>query len=312
MDRADVYRMLASESPIWCIDAARLEGLVASLTAGIKAAGPSRQTAHPTEQSIAVVPIIGPLARRGNWLTEFFGASSYDSIRRGLIEAVWSRHVSAIVLYIDSPGGAALGVEELASDIRAAGKTKPVIAFVDVLCASAAYWIASAASRIYSTPSGEIGSVGAVMLHIDISRALDSAGVSPTFLTSRVSPFKSEGNEAEPLGAPARAHFQGQLDELAGRFIDDLAYGRNTTPSDIKTNYGKGRTLFAPDALKARMIDRILTFDDLLAGSMRPASGRGAAAPVGLASRPPATMAEALASADRAARHRRLEELRRG
>ncbi len=65
--------------------------------------------------------------------------------------------VSAIVLAVDSPGGSCYGIDELATAIRAARGGKPIVAAVSSLCASAAYWVASAADRIVCTPAATSG-----------------------------------------------------------------------------------------------------------------------------------------------------------
>ena len=85
-------------------------------------------------------------------LTEAFGAA-FD-------RAAADSSIGAIVLNIDSPGGSVYGVEELADKIYKARGTKPVYAVANSLAASAAYWIGSAASQLYVTPSGEVGSIG--------------------------------------------------------------------------------------------------------------------------------------------------------
>ena len=91
---------------------------------------------------VGVEPI--PLSRRPSFLSELFGlgdAGTYTGISRRLAAAVADRSVKRIILLVDSPGGAALGVEELADEIRRANAVKPVVAVVDVLMASAALWL---------------------------------------------------------------------------------------------------------------------------------------------------------------------------
>ena len=100
----------------------------------------------------------------------------------------WSRipPINQIILYLDTPGGQALGVEELVSDIAKAAARKDITAYVDGLCASAGFWIASPATRIIATRSAEVGSLGVFILHADFSRALDQAGITPTFVVARI------------------------------------------------------------------------------------------------------------------------------
>lgn len=272
MDRADAYRVMRGEGAIWCIDPMRLESIAAIIASGAKAAARQRSVATGAD-GVGIIGIVGPLSRRAGLFSEIFGASTYDGIRMQLRDALARRDVTRIVLWVDSPGGAALGVEELADEIAAAARIKPITAIADVLMASAALWLGSQAGKIIATPSAEIGSVGAVMLHLDHSAELAQRGVKPTWITSRVSPFKVEGNPAEPLGDEAREHMQGQIDELAGRFVRSLARGRKVSPATVRERFGRGRTMFADDARRAGLADAVGTFDQVLAGTPAPAPG---------------------------------------
>ena len=277
MGLRDAYRGRLAESPLWCRGGGHRQAVAIRLAAGL--ASPRRASVAPSSGRTAVIPIRGPLSRHPGLISKLFGlgdAGSYSGIRRRLFEAAASPDFDRIVLVVDSPGGAALGVEELAEDIRQVGRTKPVTAVVDVLCASAALWLASAAGALYATPSGEIGSVGVFQLHLDISRALDTAGVVPTFIVSRVSPFKTEGTSLQPLDDEARAYFQSEIDELAGRFVRDLARGRRVGIGTVERDFGKGRTMFSSEALRVGLIDGIARTEDVIAGNVGSAAPRRA------------------------------------
>jgi signal peptide peptidase SppA len=302
MDTAAAYKLLQSESALWAMAPEHLESVAAVIASGVKMAARSHPVAV-APSGTAIVPIMGPLSRRPSFLSELFGmgdAGSYQGIRRRLNEALADKSISRIILLVDSPGGAALGVEELAADIRAANSQKPITAVVDVLMGSAALWLGAQAGRVVATPSAEIGSVGAFMLHIDTSRALDRLGLAPTFITSKISPHKTEGNAFEPLGKEAHAHLQGQIDELAGKFVRDLARGRGVSTSHVTTQFGRGRTMFAADAKRVGLVDDVGTIETVLAGRdpiARPLARRGA----GTGNTPP-----------RSARSRRLQLLAQG
>jgi signal peptide peptidase SppA len=289
-DHGDVWAMLRAESQAWAIEPTRLSGMVALMARGERMAAPVRNS-NAAPAGIAVVRITGPLMRNGGMLADYFGFSSYAGIRNKLHEALSDRAFSKILLYVDSPGGAAAGCEELAADIAAAAKVKPIAAFIDGLAASAGYWLASQAPQMTMTPSGEVGSIGVLLLHTDISGALSAAGVRPTFIVSKASPHKVEGNSFEPLSAAARAHRQLEVDEIADRFIGAVARGRGVSGARVRSDFGKGRTLMAGAAQAAGMIDRI--------GTLRDAVGLRA---------PPASATAQMSDADRVAyRRRRLE-----
>jgi len=88
----------------------------------------------------------------------------------------------AIIINVDSPGGAIYGIDELSQEIFKARGQKRIVAIANSLSASAAYWIASAADEFNVTPGGQVGSIGIVAPHKDRSRALDAMGLkSPSF-----------------------------------------------------------------------------------------------------------------------------------
>jgi signal peptide peptidase SppA len=183
-------------------------------------------------------------------------------------------NVGAIVLDIDSPGGMVTGTPEAADAIFAARKRKDVVALVNPLAASAAYWLASQCTTITATKSGDAGSVGVFLMHVDHSKMLNDAGVRPTFIFA--GKYKTEGNAYEPLTNEARAYYQGEIDRTHSQFICAIARGRNISASTVRERFGQGRCLTADDALRVGMIDAIRTpqeaVNELAAGRSATAS----------------------------------------
>jgi signal peptide peptidase SppA len=227
----------------------------------IKAA--ARRPATQPAGVVAVLPLYGSIFPRANLMTEMSGATSAESFQRAFKSALADPNVSAIVLDVDSPGGAVQGVSELADTIFSARGQKPVVALANHLAASAAYWIASSADELMVTPSGEVGSIGVFALHEDWSRALDQAGVTPQFISA--GKFKTEGNPYEPLGDAARAAIQGRVDEYYEMFTAAVARGRGVKASDVRAGFGEGRVVGAAEALRLGMVDRIGTLDAAVA-----------------------------------------------
>ena len=102
--------------------------------------------------------------------------TSYEGLAFQIADAAGNPKVNSILLDMDSPGGEAVGAFEIADKVRSAAKSKEVVAFVNGMAASAAYAIASAATRIVSVQSGGSGSIGVVLMHADFSLALHKAG----------------------------------------------------------------------------------------------------------------------------------------
>jgi signal peptide peptidase SppA len=214
-------------------------------------AGPEARAAQPRTQPILAgrVGIFGVLGQN-----DWFADSDYGVIREQVKRAFADPGTKTIDLLIDSPGGSVLGLPETADTIRAANRVKPVRAFVLGIAASAAYWLASQASTITLTPSGEVGSVGVLDLHADISKALDNTGVKVTAVTA--GEHKVERAPFTPLSDAAKEHMQAGVNAWYGDFLSAIRRGRGARVS-ATGNYGGGRMLSSRDALAAGMVDFI-------------------------------------------------------
>lgn len=258
----------------WAILPERLETILAILDrhdAGIPLAEGERAamlaaTGRPTVQtvsSVAVIPLVGPLIPRADGLAEISGATSLASFSKAVRAALADPSISAIVLDVDSPGGSVFGVEEAGDVLASAKGQKPIVAVANPWAASAAYWLASQASEFVITPSGQVGSIGVLGVHDDVSKAAEQLGMKRTFVFA--GRYKTEGNEFEPLGDPARAHMQGMVDAYYATFVQAVARGRGTSQKAVREGMGEGRMLLAAPALAAGMVDRIESFDVTLA-----------------------------------------------
>jgi ClpP class serine protease len=165
------------------------------------------------------VGILGVLGHSGDW----FADTDYSQIRASVKRALADPSVKTVDLVIDSPGGSVLGLPETADVIHAANRVKPVRAFVTGIAASAAYWLASQASSITLTPSGEVGSVGVLDIHADISKALENSGVKLTAVTA--GEHKVERAPFTPLSDDAKAHMQAASMRGTGSFSQPFGAG---------------------------------------------------------------------------------------
>lgn len=170
--------------------------------------------------------------------------------------------IGTIILDCDSPGGMVTGTPEAGDAVWAARQAgKKIAAVVSPLCASAAYWICSQADEIVAVPSADVGSVGVFMLHVECSEMLKASGIKPTFIFADDCPYKVEGNPYETLSPEAFDRYKGETNVIMGQFVKAIARGRGLPVAKIIADFGQGRTLMAPDAKKAGMIDRIATLD---------------------------------------------------
>lgn len=169
-----------------------------------------------TADGIAVIPIIGTLVGRFDWLAAWCGFCSYDGLKATIQEAARDERVKAILLDVDSPGGEAAGMLDVADAVRAAAAAKPVWAHANPLAASAAYGIAAGAQRLCLPRLGAVGSIGVVAIHVDQSGADAEYGLKFTALYSGAR--KVDGWGHAPLSREAKARFQEQLDEARLKF----------------------------------------------------------------------------------------------
>ena len=213
---------------------------------------------------VAIVTIAGPLVRRGDFFSRISGATSYDRVAADLAIALESPAVRAILLNIDSPGGEVTGVSDLAAMIRAGIAKKPIVAHTDGIAASAAYWIAAAASEIVASPTGLVGSIGVRMAMTKQKVSATDRYAQFEFVSSQ-SPKKS----ADPETDAGRAQIQQTIDDLAAVFVGTVATYRGVSVETVLADFGQGDVFVGQRALDAGMVDRLGSFEDTLAALAR-------------------------------------------
>lgn len=204
---------------------------------------------------VAVLPVRGPIARYANLFSQISGATSIEKLATDLQASIDSPSVKAVLVDIDSPGGQANGIAEMAALIRECRKIKPVTAYISGTGASAAYWLASAADEVVVSPTAVVGSIGCIMA-VD---AEDDDG-EMKFVSSQ-SPKK----DPDPKTQVGREEIQAMVDALAQVFIDDVGRHRGLKPEEVVSKFGEGGVKIGQAAVDAGMADRVGTFEACLA-----------------------------------------------
>lgn len=212
--------------------------------------------------TVAVIPVIGTLTQREEMIGSMDATRSTAAIAAEVQAAALEPSVDAIALEVDSGGGEVFGVPEAFTAIRESAKSKPVVAAVNSMAGSAAYYLASAASEIVITPSGLAGSIGVYLLHIDASKALEEMGEKWTFISA--GKYKVEGNPAEALTEEARESLQGEVDRYYDMFVRDVAKGRGVSVESVRGGFGEGRMVGAKKAVDEKMADSVGTLQDAI------------------------------------------------
>ena len=216
--------------------------------------------------AVAIIPVYGVIAPRVNMMTEMSGGTTFETLSGQLREAMGNKAVTSILFDIDSPGGNVAGATEFAALVREARAKKPVIAQIQYTGASAAYWLAASATKVYAAPSAMVGSIGVFTIHEDLSKALEAEGIRITYIAA--GKYKVDGNETSPLTDDVRARWQSKVDHAYTRFTADVSKGRGVALGDVTGGYGEGDTVTATEALRLGMIDGISTLEETLARVM--------------------------------------------
>jgi len=222
---------------------------------GYGSQAPENRKPFVYQDGVAVIPVHGALLNRFGGAYSF--ATGYNYIRRMMNAALEDDDVQLIVLDVDSPGGEAAGCMELADEIREARDSKPILSVVDSLSCSAGYALASAASRMVATPSSKIGSIGVVLMHMNVKGAMDQMGVEVTFIEAPEDGMKTAGNPFEPLSAEAKKDFQKSVNKAYDTFVDLIVANRNMDDGSVRDT--KARVFRADEALALRLIDEVKT-----------------------------------------------------
>lgn len=218
---------------------------------------------------VAVLPVQGPLIRYATMFSQISGATSYDMLAQDFEKAVNDASVTSIVLNIDSPGGEANGVSEFADMIAAARGTKPIVAYVGGMGASAAYWIASAADEIVINDTALLGSIGTIMNVTDTKEKDAKNGVKNYTIVSSQSPYKRIDASTEE----GQGRLQTLVNSLSDVFIAKVAANRGVDTETVMQNFGQGDVLVGQAAVTAGLADRIGSFEGLIAELQSPAYG---------------------------------------
>ncbi len=232
----------------------------------------NKQTSYQIYDGVAVVPIVGVIAKRLNLFSAISNGLSTELVGSTIRQAANDSGVNSIVLQIDSPGGTVDGTQTLANLVAEVAQEKPVVAFIDGLAASAGYWIASAAPEIYiDGDTTTVGSIGVVATHVDKSRMQEAMGIKTTEITA--GKYKRIASEFAPLSEEGKQVIQDQVDYLYSVFVNTVARNRGASVDTVLSKMADGRLFTGMQAIDAGLADGVSSLDQLisnLAAGMQP------------------------------------------
>lgn len=255
------FRRLDEYLGVWCHEPERFQAqwmfirgtdLAAHMAAGPPPRGVSLELVPGTgDKSIAVLKATGTLMKQ----QPSMGGTSTIQLRRDIRQAAADQSVSAILLAIDSPGGTVAGLADLAADVRAARKKKPVWAHIDDLGASAAYHLASQADAIYANSADAlVGSIGTMAVVYDQSGLAEREGVKALLFAT--GPLKGAGTPGTVVTEEQRAYYQGLVDGMQKSFDHAVRVGRGMTRPQLDA-VKTGGVFLAAEAKQLGLIDGI-------------------------------------------------------
>lgn len=215
-------------------------------------------------QFVAVLPLFGTLFQHGDMAMDASGGTSTEEWQKQFSRLDANPSVKTIVVEAHTPGGQVWGTQETADVVRnarAAGRTR-VVSVVNSQMASGGIWIGTAAKEVYITPGGEMGSIGVVTMHRDMSGAEAAEGVKTTLIA--MPQKKIEGHEFAPMDDAALASYQDRIEKTYSRFVSAMAQNRGVSAAKVEKDFGGGGMLKATEAVAAGLADGVATMAEVM------------------------------------------------
>lgn len=206
-----------------------------------------------------LVRIIGTMVKYGRAKQGVCGSSEIRAAIRTLRVDSATR---AMLLLIDSPGGEVAGAADLAAEVAAAAREKPVAAYIEDCGCSAAYWAASQCSAgLWCNSTARVGAVGAMLVVNDTSEGMKRAGIHTHLIAS--GRWKGLGVAGVPIGEEDIAHLRGQVSQLGAEFARAVQLGRGLSEAEMAVVTRAG-VFVGEQAVEAGLADAVLTLDEAI------------------------------------------------
>lgn len=180
--------------------------------------------------------------------------------------------IKAIVVRVDSPGGAVGPAQEIFREIRKTAETKKVVASMGSVAASGGYYVAASAEKIFANPGTLTGSIGVIMSYTNFQDLLGKIGLSPVVIKS--GEFKDIASPVRPMEEAEKQILQDFADDIHRQFIDDVAAGRKMKPEDVAA-LADGRIYTGKKALELGLVDTLGGLEEAVEAAGRMAGIEG-------------------------------------
>lgn len=252
---------------LWAVDDVKFHAMLRQIAAmdlqahieASAASGNPTVPASPGEDAIAVIEISGVITKRGSSFS-LYGSTIYA--RKQIRAAASDPSIKGIILRMDTPGGTVSGVHDLALDVRRARQQKPIYTFAEDFVASAGYWIASQATKVYgNNRTASVGSIGTYVGLYDYSKWAEKHGIRAVVI--KAGQFKGAGFPGTQITDEQIEEWQTLVDKTQAEFSRAVAIGRGMKLEQV-SRLADGRVHMAADAARLGLIDGIKSFDACL------------------------------------------------
>jgi protease-4 len=167
--------------------------------------------------------------------------------------------VKAIVLHVNSPGGGAAASEEIYREVLRIRdqKKKRIVASIETVGASGAYYVSSAANKIFADNASIVGSIGVIAEWYNYEELMKWAKLQQ--ITLKAGEFKDTGSPTRPMTPDERAYMQGLIDNMHVQFIHSVAVGRKMTDDQVRA-LANGKVWTGEEAVPLKLIDQVGDF----------------------------------------------------
>ncbi len=188
--------------------------------------------------------------------------SDSSEINKDLVAFREREDVKAIVLRIDSPGGAVGPSQEIYREVQKIKKgNKVVVASMGSVAASGGYYIAAAADQIVANPGTITGSIGVIIEFANVQELLDKIGMKGVVIKS--GKFKDTGSPLREMNSEEKSVLQGLVNDIHQQFVTVVAENRKLNIS-VVNNIADGRIFSGAQAQKARLVDKLGNLEDAI------------------------------------------------
>jgi protease-4 len=182
-----------------------------------------------------------------------------------LAEFRQDKSIKAILVRIDSPGGAVGAAQEIYQDIKRTATVKPVVASMASVAASGGYYAALGATKIFANPGTMTGSIGVIIKFANLEKILDTIGYKAEVIKSGIN--KDMGSFSRAMTVDERELLQVMIDNVHDQFIQEIVDNRKLSADKVRL-LADGRIFTGSQAKELGLIDQLGNFTDAVDHAM--------------------------------------------